>query len=389
MNHKRVTLIASAFVASLSGMFVSFVLAWASSRYGPAALGSTLLAGVIPGLLITLVSGVVADKMEPRVSLAISAALRALVLVSMALGLALFDTPLIFVLGNFFLHLIGNIFADSAYIIAPALFSEDELIGINAQTELAGHAAALLGPVTAGILFVDVGMASTLVLSAILLFLSGLVMLVLPPIERPASGQTVDTQFVLAGFTRLLTERNILVVVVFFAIVNTFTASLQVALPYIAGSFGNVISYSYLLTAANIGSAIAAAMLSILKIRPTAGAIYTVGSIEGLALVGLGSARRLNLASLFLATNDAMAGISGNLFVSYLQRKIDSEFLGRVFSAMNALVMLLTPLGYLVAPILMDEMNVGTFVISLGIGTLLTSAIFGAYSYRRLMEEDF
>jgi|GEM_PF-6278467 len=386
MNIRRVILITSAFIAAYSAMFVRFVLAWASSRYGAEALGLTLLSGMLPGLLITFLSGVVADKWEPRTSLAASAAIRAAVLVGMALFLPFYDTPLVFIVGNFILHLVGNIFADSAYVIAPALFKEDELVGINAQTQLAGHVAALLGPLSAGLLFQGAGATITLIIASVLLFASGAILLLLPRIQRPASDDRINLKFVLAGFSHLLRDRAVMTIIVFFATTNVFAAALQVVLPFIAAGLGGSIAYSYLLTAANFGMIVAATVLSVLRLRPAAETIYLTSAFEGLALIALGLVRSMRPAAAAIAVNDAMAGINGNLFVSYLQKSVKSEVLGRAFSASNMMSLVLTPLGFLLAPVVLGKMEAGGFAVAIGAGTLLVSAVFYGLSRAAKLE---
>ncbi len=376
MKRHRIIFIASAFLGAYSGMLVNFVLSWASSRYGPAVLGATLLAGTLPRLLLTLASGIVADKVDPRVSLALSAAFRAAVLVIVALGANLLNGPVFFIAGNFMLHLIGSLFASSAYIIAPSIFPKDELVRINAQTSLAGHAAGLLGPLSAGVLFVHIGLFPLLGLAAIFLLASGLILLLLPHINRTASSQTFDLQFIFAGFNYLLARKPIFAIAIFFAITNIFAASLQIALPYFAEETGGAITYSYLLTAANFGLAASALFLSFYRIKPSEMAIYATSALEGIALVGLGSTQRLKNAFLFLATNDMMAGINNNLFISYLQKEVDPSILGRVFSATTSLAQLLTPLGFIIAPAFLQELNPRIFLTLLGGGTLLISVFF-------------
>ncbi|WP_456411943.1 MFS transporter [Oceanithermus sp.] len=374
LRYRRVLWLSYA-AGGLSAALTTFALAWGSSRYGAAALGGTLLAGMLPGLVLNLVGGVLADRIEPRHALLAGAALNALVLLAMAAALALEPGPFVFVAGSLALSVLGSLLGSFDYVIPAALFPEGELVRVNAQLSLASDAAHLAGPLLGGLLFSVAGSAGVLVLAAVPTLAAGLLLLGLPPLPRNGGGETLDLAHAGAGFAYLVRSARILRPALFLAVANLFAAAFQVAAPLYAAGLGGVGAYALLTAAMNLGMTVSNLALVAAPLRSSEQLILAAALVQGLALVGLGRSRSLPGAAALGALNDAMANVSGTVFIAYLQARLPQDLLGRVFAAVNTVAMLLTPLGFAAAPWLIERVEPGAAIMALGTGTAAAAAL--------------
>ena len=375
MTRNRVLLWFVYGLGGLSGALVNFTLAWASSRYGAAALGGTLLAGMLPSLLLNLVGGSLADRVEPRRALLAGAFANALVLLAMAAALAFWAGPAVFVAGNLALSILGSLFGSAGYVLVSALFPPEELARINAQLSLADDAAHFAGPLMGAALFSVLGPAGALLFAAALAVVYGGLLLGLPSRPRSGAEEALDLRFVWAGFAYLIRTPKIVFIVLFFAATNLFAAAFQVAAPLYAASLGGAGAYALLLSAMNLGMTVSNLALATVVLRSSEKLIFAAGFVQGLALVGLGRSRSLPLAAAFGALNDAMANVGGTIFIAYLQAKLPEALLGRAFAAVNTLAMLLTPLGFAAAPRLIERLGADMTIVALGATTVTVTAL--------------
>ena len=365
---RKIVLVTSSFLEGLSGAVVQFVFAWASSQYGAVALGGTLIAGMIPSLLLTFVGGIVADRSGARRVLFAGSVLGAVVLLASALWYEVAPAAVVFMVSNFVLSAAGAIFGAAAYVIPAALFPEDELVRLNANISLADDAAYLVGPLLGAAIFLATGVVGSLLLAAVISMTAGALLLALPPVPRPQATEALSLKFVAAGFTYISKTITIVPLVVFLAATNVFAAAFQVTSPFFADALGGAQAYALLLTAMNLGMTASNLVLSAVPLRLSEKLIFVSGFVEGLALVALARSRSLPPAAAFGAINDAMANVSSTVFISYLQAKAPEEILGRVFSAVNTLAMVLTPLGFALAPALIARFGAADTIFTLGLG---------------------
>ena len=376
MNNKKLIFFVSVALASLSASINQFTFAWAASRFGVEALGASLLAGMLPQLLLMSFSGVVADRLEPILLLSTSAILRATVLVIMILAISLQPSALIFIVASFVLSSIASLFGGSAIILIASIFSKDELVKANARVSLVGDIAFVVGPIFAAWIYTVAGVELALFIDATLLAGSGLLLLLLARVKRPGAKEKLNLKFIVAGFSYLKKSPKVLRIVVFFAITNIFMASLQVAMPLYAEKIAGVGSFALLSSAMNIAAMISNIVLATISLKSTEVVIYSTSSLEGLALFGLASVRNLPTAMVFAGLNDAMASINGTLFVSWLQNTIAKEVLGRVYAAINTVAMVFTPFAFIVTPMLISYLGVGSFLYLLAILTFSISLLY-------------
>ncbi|GEM89186.1 MFS transporter [Oceanithermus desulfurans NBRC 100063] len=366
----------SSFLGGLSGSVVQFVFAWASSQYGAVALGGTLLAGMLPSLLLTFVGGVFADRNDARRMLFAGAVVSAVVLFTTTWWHAVAPAAVVFMVSNFALSVTGAVFGGSSYVIPAALFPKDELVRINANLSLADDAAYLVGPLLAAAIFLATGVVGSLLFAAAVGLVAGAWLLALPPVPRSEATEALNLKFVAAGFVYISKTASTMRLVLFFATTNVLAAAFQVASPFFADALGGAQAYALLLSAMNLGMTASNLALSAVPIRASEKLIFASGLFQGLALAALGRSRSLPGAVVFGAVHDAMANMSSTVFISYLQAKVPEALLGRVFAAVNTLAMLLTPLGFASAPWLIARLGAATSVVALGLVSAAVAAIF-------------
>ena len=376
LRFRRTLLLAESFLGGLSGSMTTFAIVWASSQYSAVVLGGTLIAGTIPGLALAFVGGALADRVDARRLLFLGSLLSGAIQLFAAVWLCWSPGALVFVVLNLARSVLGALLDSSAYVLVPALFPEEELVRTNASLSLADDAAYLFGPLLAAGLFSLSGAEGTMLVAAAMSVAAGLLLLALPAIPRSEAGQPLNLAFLGAGAAYLVRTPSAAAVAFYFAVTNLFAAAFQVATPLYAATLGGAVAYALLSSAMNLGMTASNLALSALALRSSERLIFFAGVVQGLAMAGLGRSRSLPLADSFGALNDAMANVSGTVFVSHLQAVLPEALLGRVFSAVNALAMGLTPLGFAAAPWLIDRLGAAPAIVALGLVSSVVSAVF-------------
>ena len=87
----------------------------------------------------------------------------------------------------------------------------------------------------------------------------------------------------------------------------------------------------------------------------TAVALFATG-IFGHIIIGL--THNIYIALLLMVLNDAFLIVPGVLFYSWIQSKAPSNIIGRVFGLSGAISYALVPMGYVIAPMVLEPLGV-------------------------------
>ncbi len=154
---------------------------------GPGEIGALATAQTLPFLLLSIPTGLLADRVSKRLLMGLAEALRAIALLGLIVAGALgqLSIPLLAVLG--FLGAAGTVgFSVAAPALVPALVPREALAAANGRLELARSAAYAAGPALAGALVAWAGATPAFVLAA-LLSVSALVLLLGLPEAAPGA----------------------------------------------------------------------------------------------------------------------------------------------------------------------------------------------------------
>jgi len=381
-----VLLIAFAFLSSLSRSVAIYVFTWAASQYGHWAISGTLLAGVVPGLVLTLAGGIATDRSNPKFQILLGSLLTGLSLAAIASWHIVSPQLQAMIVGNFAISGVAAFFGVAVFSLPPFLFQKEDLVRVNARLGLANDLAFLAGPLLGARLFARNGVAGTLFAAAMFAILAGLFVAFLPTIKHSVEHRHLDFKFAVAGVRHLAKLKVLHSVLFFFTLSNLLAATFQVVLPPYSMRFGGADSYALLLSAMNFGITISNIALSAFPVRPTQTLIFSTGIVQGMALWGLALGQTQRLAGGFSAIYDGLANTNATLYIAYLQNAVPKDLLGRVLSTANTLAMALAPFGFVVAPVLLGNLGPAAIIFLLGTGTIVAAAL--GWWYNTMQNRD-
>lgn len=173
--HKDFLLVVIGQIISLFGnAIVRFALPlYLLSVTGSAALlGITSACSVIPGILLTPVGGIIADRVNKRNVMVILDFSTAAVITILLLLMGKVNLVVLLIITLMLLYGIQGTYQPAVQASIPVLTSEKNLLAANAVINQVGTLANILGPVLGGVLFGIWGIQSILILSIICFFIS-------------------------------------------------------------------------------------------------------------------------------------------------------------------------------------------------------------------------
>jgi len=368
---KLTTLLASALFQGLATASYSFITTWAASGFGIEAVVISNILGILPGIVLSLLGGVLADRFDPRWLLFIGRAWLALSLCFLAL--VPLDSPAPIYLVVFLTSIIGTICSPAESTLVPSLFEKEAYLRVNARLNLVTDATYLAAPLAAGYLHALQGLRPVALTAALLIFLSALVLFLLPRLTRSTTAR-LNLAFALEGFSYAWGNRTLLGVLLFLGITNAYRAAFYTALPLFARSIGDAATYGLILSAMNTGMLLSNLLLStFLKIPRVAHTAVILNFWEGLTLVLLGLARTPAQAWAPALVSEGLSNLSSIVYTSWIQATVSKELLGRVNAVVQIGGFVFTPLGFLLTTPLVATVNpVGTTMV-LGAATAATA----------------
>ena len=345
------------------------ITAWLALELGagPVAIGVIFAARMLPSLLLGLVAGTVADRVNRRSQLLAVGAIGLVLLIGFAGLVAAGGAGVWQLVGFSFASGCLQVFdtpARQALVLDTA--PQDVVMRALALNALAARFAAALGAFGAGLLLPWAGVARAYLVTAALVGLMALLVLRVRAPREQHSGQTHPPfRHAFRDAVRLMIDvPTVLTLVVAGLVCEVFAFSHMTALPLFAQDVlrAGPAGLGTLNAAVAIGGALAVTLLTLLPERmprqPLLGAIFVT---YGLALVGLASARDLWLAAAVLVLVGFCAGSFDLLQQTLLQLAVPAEQRGRalglwVFSIGSA------PLGHL---------QMGALIAALGVPVAL------------------
>jgi len=319
--------------------------------------------GLIPQIIVQGFAGVLADRWDRRYVMAISDAGQAVATVILLV---------LFLSGQFAIwHLYIVIFIQAVFGVfqAPAfaasvtmLIPDEQRDRANAIMQMTGPAAGIIAPVIAGLIFAAIGVVGVITIDLITFAVAVLVILL---VRIPRPRKTEEAAQLSGSMLKEMTsglvflwERKGLFWMTMAAMGLNFVLSMSGVLmtPYLLERTGSEAAYGFILGVFNAGALVGGIVISVWGgTRPR---IYTIiGSVAamGIAVMLFGMSQTtaiLALTSFFVMFPNMFANVS---LQSILQAKVAPDLQGRVFAAIGQMAMLMSPIAYLIAGPLADN----------------------------------
>jgi MFS family permease len=316
----------------------------------PFALGLVTALQFLPIMLLSLVSGVIADRV-PKHKLIICTQVAAMLLAGIFGTLVATDTIQlwhIYVIAAL-QGIVNAIDNPARQAFAVELVGREQIVNAVALNSMLFNAARIVGPALAGLLIAQLGIALVLYCNAIsfLAVLAGLLMM--NPAEFRASPIRTEgpiSQRLREGLSFTWRTPTVLLVMIVVAAIGTFGYNFSVALPLIAGFVLHTTPAQFGALSAFLGVGSLAGALSTAYVREiTVRRLLLASMFFSVLLAGVALSPIFALSAALLVAL-GFAGISfATTANSLLQLNVPDELRGRVMSLYMLLFAGSTPIG--------------------------------------------
>ena len=355
----------------------------------PFILGVLSALQFLPILLLSILGGVVADRLPKRQLLLGTQAVSMFLAFVLAVLTQTGVVRIIHVLILAVLTGVVNAFdMPTRQAFVAELVEPGDLQNAIALNSAAFNGARLVGPAVAGIAIGVIGLAGAFYING-LSFLAALGGLgAMQAGRRPlCRGQEVGSvgEDLREGLAYVGHVRLVWLIVFLVAVVGTFGMNLAVLVPVLArDALGlNATGFGFLAAASGFGSLVAAILLALLRRTPGFWALLVAAALLGLLEVALAPVRQFFLAAVFLGAIGFVMVFFTTLANIILQMTTPDALRGRVMSVYATVFAGTTPLGSLFAGGLAQAEGVG-FPFALGglisVGAALVGLALGPHS---------
>lgn len=240
--HKDFTLVVIGQIISLFGnAIVRFALPlYLLKVTGSAALfGITSACSVIPGIILTPIGGIIADRVNKRNVMVILDFSTAALMLAFLFLMGKVNLVVLLIVTLMILYGIQGTYQPAVQASLPVLANEKNLLSANAVINQVSTLAGILGPVLGGVLYGMWGIQSILILSAACFFLSAVMEIFIHiPFKRQKSEKSflaVAVNDFKESFQFMSRKKPIILkIIMILALLNLFqTSLLLVAMPVI------------------------------------------------------------------------------------------------------------------------------------------------------------
>ncbi|MFI7694540.1 amino acid adenylation domain-containing protein [Nonomuraea sp. NPDC049655] len=342
------------FVSAVGNALSAFALGiWAYQRSGEILdLALVTMLAQIPAVLLTPLGGALADRVDRRrIMLACDAlsglAMGALVLLMATGRLELWNVCLIVAVTS-----MVTAFHQPAYLAAIAqLVPKPYLPQANAMANLGFGAGNVVAPLAGGALIGLFGLSAVISIDVATFAIGVGTLLAVRFPNRLFHRREESFRAALSGGWRFIRRRRpLLVMAVFFAVVNFCTALMWVLITPIVLSIGSSADLGVVTAAGGLGVAVGTGVILVWggsRRRATGMIAFVIGSGVGVVLMGAWPVVGLVAVGLFVRL--ACMSIGNAHWLSVIQTKVGPDLQGRVLAVNVMLATAMQPLGFLSA----------------------------------------
>jgi len=317
----------------------------------PFYLGLDLFLGQLPIILLSLVGGVFADRMDRRKMLLGSQYIQMVCAFALA---ALFFTHRVRIweiLSLSFIVGLGQSFGGPAYsALLPTLVPAEDLANAIAMNSIQFNLARVLGPALGGLAYTTLGATWCFTLNGVsyLAVIASLVMIQVGFVPRKSNDAILKSMREGIGFIRHREGLSALVLLAFFTTLLGF--SLTAFLPVIVKTVfhGGPQTYQLLLMSSGAGSILGALIVAASEKLKEHGymVLWTLIAL-GAAIAGFAFSKWFPISCLLIFISGVALMASASLMLSLVQLIVSDQMRGRVMSVYNLAFRLGIPVGAL------------------------------------------
>ncbi|OOG59289.1 MFS transporter [Rhodanobacter sp. C03] len=394
-NHNFTLLFGGSTISAIGDQFTLVALPWLVLKLtgDPAALGLVLATMALPRAAFMLIGGAVVDRMSPRRVLLGARAINAL-LVSLLAVLVLAGAIQMWMIYAIALGIgLSTAFAYPAgSAILPQLIEPQQLQPANALFMGMRQLSMIIGPVIAGLLInagahadhakgvadsSGLGLAFGIDAVSFLFSLGSLMLVRIHSDHHPKAPVGSVLANVASGIRNIWADLPLRAFILYAAVISVFVGGpIQVGLPVLADTRLDLGAASLgILMTANGGGMLLGSFLSGVAGKLVRGRlglmVLGIDSLAGLALATMALVHTTFAGAALLACTGVLGGIAQIAIVSWIQRRVAPEMMGRTMSVLMFTFMGLGPLSAAIAGSLLKVISLPALFV--GAGVVLTT----------------
>jgi MFS family permease len=355
-----------------------------------AVLGGIMMVEAIPRAALMLIGGAVTDRVSPRKIMILTAAVRALLVATLAVFIWKHHVEVwqIYVL-SFFFGVADAFAAPAAQTLLPLLVVPEQLPAANALSQGTQQLAMLAMPAPAGIIIAAFGVASAFSIDAIsfLFIIAALLRLRDPPQVETANSRSNIVHSILEGLRYVRNDVALRTLLLVASVLNFCIAGpLSVGLAFLAKSeFGSPTAFGLLVSSVAAGSLVGLLLAAARQQRKRGWLLLFVSVVVGICTASIGLLSQLWFLLPVLFVMSASAGFLNVHLLAWFQQRVDRAMLGRVMSVLMFASLGLMPLSLAAAGVAVQWGLRGMFA---GAGALVLVVTCIAVLQRPVREID-
>ena len=390
-NHNFALLFGGSTISAIGDQFTLVALPWLVLKLtgDPAALGLVLAAIALPRAVFMLIGGAVVDRMSPRRVLLAGRAVNAL-LVSLLALLVLAGAIHMWMIYVIALGIgLSTAFAYPAgSAILPQLVEPTQLQPANALFMGMRQLSMIVGPVLAGLVIgtgahagqrqvvadaSGLGLAFGVDAVSFLFSLGSLMLVRIHSDHHPKAPVGSVLGNVASGIRTIWADLPLRAFILYAAVVSVFVGGpIQVGLPVLADTRLDLgaASLGILMTANGVGMLLGSALSGFASklVRGRLGLmVLGIDSLVGLVLATLALDHSTVGGAALLAATGMLGGIAQIAIVSWIQRRVAPEMMGRTMSVLMFTFMGLGPLSAAIAGSLLKVISLPALFVGAGL----------------------
>lgn len=378
-------------ISSIGDQFTLVALPWLVLKLtgSPAALGVVLATMALPRAVFLLIGGAMVDRLSPRRVLlaarSCNAALVALLAVLVLLGDIRMGLVYAIALG---IGLATAFAYPAGSAILPQLVAPVRLQSANALFMGMRQLSMFVGPALAGVVISlgahathrqglqdasGLGLAFSIDAISFAFSLGALLMVRIHSDFHPCAVTGSVLANVASGVRTIWADLPLRAFILYAAAVSVFVGGpLQVGLPILADTRMDLgaASLGILISAQGGGMLLGSAMSGVVGrfVRGRLGLmVLTIDSVTGLAVAALALVHSTVSGAVLLAAAGALGGIAQIAIVSWIQRRVAPEMMGRTMSVLMFTFMGLGPLSAALAGVLLKLISLPALFVGAGL----------------------
>jgi MFS family permease len=355
-----------------------------------AVLGGIMMVEAIPRAALMLIGGAVTDRVSPRKIMILTAAVRTLLVATLAAFIWKHHVEVwqIYVL-SFFFGVADAFAAPAAQTLLPSLVAPEQLPAANALSQGTQQLAMLAMPAPAGIIIAAFGVASAFSIDAIsfLFIIAALLRLRDPPQVATAKSHSNIVRSILEGLRYVKNDVALRTLLLVASVLNFCIAGpLSVGLAFLAKrEFGSPTAFGLLMSSVAAGSLVGLLLAAARQQRKRGWLLLVVSVVVGICTASIGLLSQLWFLLPVLFVMSASAGFLNVHLFAWFQQRVDRAMLGRVMSVLMFASLGLMPLSLAAAGVAVQWSLRGTFA---GAGALVLVVACIAALQRPVREID-